>query len=67
MELTTAGGATFRREGEYWSIAHGEESLRLRDSKGLRYVASLLARPGQEVHVLDLVAAVEGRPRRAGN
>ena len=28
----------------------------MRDSKGLRYLARLLAEPGRELHVLDLVA-----------
>ena len=58
---------TFRREGEYWSIAFEGNSFRLRDSKGLRYLAHLLAAPGREIHALELVAAVEGRaPRRPG-
>lgn len=46
----------FRREGEYWSIAFDGDAFRLRDSKGLRYLAALLARPGQEVLALDLAA-----------
>ncbi len=33
---------------------------RLRDSKGLRYLAELLANPGVERHALDLVDRVEG-------
>ena len=52
-----AGGArrwTFVREGEYWAIGAGP-SIRLRDAKGLRYLADLLASPGREFHVLDLV------------
>jgi len=58
---------TFRREGEYWSIAFEGNAFRLRDSKGLRYLAHLLAAPGREIHALELVAAVEGRaPRRLG-
>ncbi|MGH2452202.1 MAG: ATP-binding protein [bacterium] len=47
----------FRREGEYWSISYGTESFRLKDSKGLRYIARLLGEPGREFHSLDLVAA----------
>jgi len=46
----------FRREGDYWTIAYGGSIFRLRDAKGLEYLAHLLARPGTEVHVLDLVA-----------
>jgi hypothetical protein len=35
-------------------------TVRLRDSKGLRYVAELLRNPGCERHALDLVDRVEG-------
>lgn len=48
---------TFHLEGEYWAIEYGRAQARLRDSKGLRYLALLLASPGQEVHALDLVVA----------
>ncbi len=50
----------FHREGEYWSISFDGEEFRLRDSKGLRYLAQLLMSPGRELHVLDLVASVHG-------
>jgi tetratricopeptide (TPR) repeat protein len=43
----------FKREGEYWTIGQG--SFRLRDTKGLAYLATLLRHPGREFHVLDLV------------
>ena len=36
--------------------------MRLRDVKGLRYIAFLLAAPGVDVHVLELVAAADGSP-----
>jgi hypothetical protein len=39
--------------------------FRLRDVKGLRYIAVLLASPGREVHVLELVSAAAGRPADA--
>ncbi len=45
----------FRREGEYWTIAHGEGALRLRDSKGLSYLATLFANPDVELAAADLV------------
>ncbi len=50
----------FRREGEYWLIVHEEESFRLRDLKGLRYLAHLLAEPGREFHAVDLVMMEAG-------
>jgi hypothetical protein len=54
--------ATFRREGEYWSIVFEGDAFRLRDSKGLRHLSVLLASPGREIHALELVSAVEGHP-----
>lgn len=56
----SARKAIFRREGEYWSIGLDGPSARVRDAKGMRYLAVLLARPGAEMHVLDLVAADRG-------
>jgi tetratricopeptide (TPR) repeat protein len=53
-----AEAATFSREGDYWTIAHGGTVSRLRDTKGLGYISWLLSHPGQEFHVLDLVHRV---------
>src|SRR5919112_231324 len=47
----------FRREGDYWSVIFDGQTVRVRDLKGMRYLARLLADPGQEYHVLDLAAA----------
>jgi hypothetical protein len=52
------------QEGEYWAFHYGGQVARLRDSKGLRYLARLLHAPGQELHALDLVA--EGGSRGPG-
>jgi hypothetical protein len=52
---------TFRREGDYWSVVFEGRTVRVRDLKGIRYLARLLAYPGREFHVLDLVAAESGR------
>jgi predicted ATPase len=49
-------GNVFRREGDVWAIAYDGTGIRLRDAKGLRYLARLLAEPGREVHVSDLAA-----------
>lgn len=58
-------GHSFRREGEYWSIGFEGRAFRLRDTKGLHYLAHLLAVPGREVHALDLLSAGEGMDVRA--
>jgi predicted ATPase len=46
--------ARFEREGEYWSISFATRTSRLRDSKGLRVLAHLLADPGRSHAALDL-------------
>jgi tetratricopeptide (TPR) repeat protein len=51
---------TFRREGDYWSVTYEGHTVRVRDLKGMHHVARLLADPGREYHVLDLVAADRG-------
>ncbi len=57
----------FRREGDYWSVAFEGHTVRLRDLKGLHYLARLLAHPARELHVLDLVAgAADGSPEPRG-
>jgi hypothetical protein len=46
-----------RREGDYWAVEFDGKAVRVRDLKGIRYIARLVAQPGRELHVLDLVAA----------
>lgn len=50
-----ARAAVFRREGDYWTLAFGGESARIRDAKGMRHLSRLIAHPGTEIHALDLV------------
>ena len=54
----------FRREGDYWSIVFDGSTVRVRNLVGMRYLARLLAVPGREHHVLDLVAGEAGVPDR---
>jgi tetratricopeptide (TPR) repeat protein len=54
---------SFRREGDYWSVTFDGRTVHVRDLKGMHYVARLLAHPGREHHVLDLVAAERVRDR----
>src|SRR5439155_1006656 len=42
----------FRQEGEYWTLAYQGTVCRVRDARGLRYLAYLLRHPHQQVHVL---------------
>jgi tetratricopeptide (TPR) repeat protein len=52
--------SVFRREGEYWSVVFEGQIVRLRDMRGVRYLARLLAYPGREFHVVDLVGVEQG-------
>ena len=59
-EQPVADFNVFRREGDYWSVSFEGHTVHMRDLKGMRYLARLLADPGREYHVLDLVAAETG-------
>src|SRR5215210_9251645 len=56
-----------RREGDYWLLVFEGRTERVRDLKGIRYLAQLLAHPGREFHVLDLVAAETGQQMPLGD
>jgi hypothetical protein len=58
---------TFRREGEYWTISYEGRVIRLKHSKGLLYIAQLLANPGREYHVIDLVGFDRGEHAGVAN
>jgi len=53
---------TFRKSGDYWTIAYCGETRQLKDSRGLQYLAHLLHHPGREFHANELVALVAGAP-----
>jgi tetratricopeptide (TPR) repeat protein len=52
--------SSFRREGQYWTIAFEGRVVRLKDTKGLRDIVNLLASPGKALHVVELMAASVG-------
>jgi tetratricopeptide (TPR) repeat protein len=52
-------GAVFRQEGDFWTIAYEGTGLRLRDAKGLHYIAQLLRHAGREFHAADLAAGAD--------
>jgi hypothetical protein len=66
-ERAAEATAAMRREGDMWVIETEGRSTQIRDSKGLRYLARLLANPGVEIHALDLVGSspAEGISRAA--
>ncbi len=55
----------FHKEGRTWQLRWRDGEATVPDSKGMHDLSVLLARPGEPVHVLDLVAAVGGPPRVA--
>src|SRR5258707_10196248 len=56
--VRAAQQGVFRKEGEYWTVGHGGKSFRLRDTRGLSYLAHLLRHPAVEFHVLDLFGGI---------
>jgi hypothetical protein len=60
----SAAENVFHRDGDFWTIAYGDKTIRLRNLKGLEYIAYLLAHPGVRIHARDLVAIFEGGSHR---
>jgi hypothetical protein len=54
--------ATFRREGPLWTLAFGGVAVQLTHQKGFLDLVQLLARPGTEIHCLELA----DRPAETG-
>jgi tetratricopeptide (TPR) repeat protein len=55
-----AGGpARLCRSGDRWTFSRDSETFHLRDTKGLWYLADLVAHPGIERHVFDLVGLTD--------
>ena len=52
--------ASLELRGDHWALLSGEGELTLRDSKGVRYLARLLAAPGVEIHAIDLQSEALG-------
>ena len=59
-KLSDRAVATFRCDGDTRTICFGDQTVLMRDLKGFRYLERLLADPGREFHVLDLVAVERG-------
>lgn len=55
----TAGSvpALLRRTGRQWEIGYGQTRFELPDTKGLAYLARLIAQPEREIHALELMGA----------
>jgi tetratricopeptide (TPR) repeat protein len=55
-----AATAVLAREGDVWRLDYEGRVLRVRDAKGMRHLALLLANPGVEFHAVDVATAAEG-------
>jgi tetratricopeptide (TPR) repeat protein len=56
-------GNVFRLEGEVWRLVHAGREVRLRDSKGLRDLARMLAEPARPFPAVELAGAPGGVAR----
>jgi tetratricopeptide (TPR) repeat protein len=53
---------SLRREGEYWTLSGSGEVSRIRDSRGVRYIAHLLEHPHEQISSVDLSALALEHP-----
>jgi hypothetical protein len=55
-------------DGHRWTLRFAGQTITQRNLKGWRYITCLLQRPGEDVHVLDLLALTDAQPppARAG-
>ncbi len=60
VSLSSNPRPSFAREGEIWCVSFGDESTRMKDADGLRYLAYLVAHPEVVVPVVELFAERAG-------
>lgn len=58
--------AVFQLIGDFWMVSFGGQAHHIRNSIGLRYLRVLLGNPDSEMHVLDLVRAVQPSGESSG-
>lgn len=58
-ETSHSQTAVFSSQGDYWAVGYRGSISRIRACKGLGYLHHLIRNPNHDVHVLDLVAAVQ--------
>jgi hypothetical protein len=54
--------SVFFKQGDYWTIHYQGQIARLKATRGLQCLASLLRHPDREFHVSELIAVVGGEP-----
>src|SRR5207253_1309315 len=58
-------GGVFHRQGRVWHVSWSGKQVPVPHSKGMTDLAALLAQPGRQVHVLDLMERSGGPPAAA--
>jgi tetratricopeptide (TPR) repeat protein len=53
----------FRKEGEYWKTAYEGGSANVRERGGMRFIALLLAHPGEDIPAIEMFAALSAGAR----
>ena len=66
-ECQAPAGNVFQKTGQFWTISYEGHTFRLKDSKGLQYLAFLLSHPGEEFHALRLLSEVDGKALTHGH
>jgi hypothetical protein len=56
----SARGFALRREGDVWSIEHPGGVIRLKHTRGLSMLATLVEREREDIHVTELMGAPDG-------
>ncbi len=61
----STAGAELRKDGEVWTVRFAGRQVLVKDAKGVGDLARLLVRPGEAVHVLEMVGGAHprGTPR----
>jgi hypothetical protein len=63
---TRESPSVLRREGDYWTVVFDDHAFKLRDGKGVQYLALLLRSPGREFHALDMAGGARIDPVNRG-
>jgi hypothetical protein len=66
-ELAQRPASTFRRAGDVWTLAYAGTQIQLKDAKGLRDIAALLAAPGRDIPATGLLGAGNADGRAPGS
>jgi hypothetical protein len=63
LEETPDTDPTMTLEGEFYTVHFQRRVLRFKATRGMHYIAQLLARPHADIHVLELTGSLEGADR----